>query len=143
MCKWIMDEGASKRMSSHRTAFDTYEVITSRCVHLDDNSFVQPIGMGSIIIETILKGVICIKDVFHMSKLLVNLFLVNKLVSNGLNIQFNLNGYIVKSCDDEAIVIKPREHNLYVKFFCEDARSGGDQLGAIFSGSFGIAVLDI
>jgi hypothetical protein len=37
----------------HRRAFDTYEVITSRNVHLGDNGVVQAIKMGSIVIEEI------------------------------------------------------------------------------------------
>lgn len=48
-----------------------------------------------------------------MPKLLANLFLVSKLVSNRLNIQVNINECIVKSCDGEAIVIASCKDNLY------------------------------
>lgn len=40
VCKCIMDLGASKQMALHRTAFDTYEVITLCNVHLGDNNIV-------------------------------------------------------------------------------------------------------
>ena len=51
MCKWIMNSRASKHMILHRAAFDIYEVITSRNVHLDDNTVVEAIMMGSIVVE--------------------------------------------------------------------------------------------
>lgn len=38
MCKWIMDLGASKHMTSRTTTFEMYEVITPRNVHLGDNN---------------------------------------------------------------------------------------------------------
>ena len=116
ICKWIMNSGASKYTTWQSVVFDTYDVITSRNVHLSDNNIVQVIGMRSIVVESILKdkiNQICIKDVLHVSKLHVNLLLVNKLVLSDLNIQFNLNECIVKSCNDEAIAIAPRKHNLY------------------------------
>jgi hypothetical protein len=89
-----------------------YEVITLRNIYLDDNSVVQAFGMESIVVEAILEdkiNQICIKYVFYVPKLHANLFLVGKLVSNGLKVQFNLNKCIVKSCDGEAIAIAPRE----------------------------------
>jgi hypothetical protein len=56
MCKWIMHEvGSSKYMTSHRVAIGTYEVITPRIVHLNDNSIVKTIIMGSIVMEAIKK----------------------------------------------------------------------------------------
>jgi hypothetical protein len=85
-------------------------------VHLIDNSVVQAIGMGSIVVEAILEGKINqihIKDVFHVSKLYANLFSVSNFLLNGLKVQFNLNEYIVKSSNDEATVIASREQNLY------------------------------
>jgi hypothetical protein len=55
-----------------------------------------------------------IKDVFHIPKLHANLLSVSKFVSNGLKIQFNLNKYIVKSCDGEASCYPPRKYTLSV-----------------------------
>ena len=72
--------------------------------------------MGFIVVEAILEDKINqsrTKDVFHISKLQANLFSVNKFVSNGLKVQFNLNKYIVKSCNGEAILIASRKQNLY------------------------------
>ena len=116
MCKWIMDLGASKHMTSHKATFDTYELITPCNVHFGDNSVIQTIGIRSIVVEAILEGKnnqICIKDVFHISKLHSNLLSLSKLVSNGLKIQFNLNECIVKSYNGEAIAIAPCKRNLY------------------------------
>jgi hypothetical protein len=53
-------------------AFDTYEVIATRNVHLDDESIVKGIRMASIIVEAFMRGKfnqIRIRDVFHMPKL--------------------------------------------------------------------------
>ena len=116
MYKWIMDLSVSKHMTSHKTTFDTYEVITPRDVHLGDNSAIQDIGMGSIVVEAIIEGKISqihIKYVFHVPELHANLLSVTKLVSNRLTVQFNLKKYIVKSCNGEAIAIAPYERNLY------------------------------
>ena len=38
MCKWNMNMGAFKHITSHIAACDTYKVITPRNVHLDDNN---------------------------------------------------------------------------------------------------------
>ena len=87
MCKWIMDLGASKHMTSHKAALDTYEVIAPCNMYLDDNNVVQAIGMGSIVVKATLEckiNQICIKYVLHVPKLHVNLLLVRKFVSNGL-----------------------------------------------------------
>lgn len=51
MCKWIMNSGASKHTTWHSVVFDTYEVISSRNVHMSDNSIVQVMGMRSIVVE--------------------------------------------------------------------------------------------
>lgn len=58
-------------------------------------------------------NLICIKDVVNIPKLYANLLSVTKLVSNCLNVQFNLNECIVKSCNAETIAIALREQNLY------------------------------
>lgn len=52
-------------MSSHRATFGMCEVIAPRNVYLDDNSVIQAIKMGSIIVEAIVRDIInqiCMKD---------------------------------------------------------------------------------
>jgi transposase InsO family protein len=41
ICKWIMDSGATKHMTPHTAAFDMYEVIPTRNVHMGDNSICE------------------------------------------------------------------------------------------------------
>ena len=70
-----------------------YEVITPYNVYLDDDSIVEVIGMGSIVLNSIVRGKInqiIIIDAVHLSNLQANFLLVSKLVLNGLNVQFNL-----------------------------------------------------
>ena len=69
MYRWIIDSEASKHMTSYKAAIDTYEVIISRNVHLDDDSVVQAIKIKCIVVEAIFKGKIHqtrIKDAFHI-----------------------------------------------------------------------------
>lgn len=54
--KRIMNLEASKYMTLHQTASGTYEIIAPCDVHLDNNNVGKAIGMGSIIIEAIVKG---------------------------------------------------------------------------------------
>lgn len=49
----------------------------------------------------------------HVSKLHANLLLVNKLMSNGLKVQFNLKKCVVRSCDGEVIAITTYKRKLY------------------------------
>lgn len=84
--------GSIQKYNYDKAAFDIYEVIAPRNVHLDDNSVVDAIGI--VVIEAIAKGNvnrISIKNALHVSKLL----LMNKFVSNGLKVQLNINKCIV------------------------------------------------
>jgi hypothetical protein len=103
-------------MTPHRAAFDMYEVIPTRNVHMGDDSIVEAIGMGSILVKVMVKGRtkrIRIKDVFHVPKLHANLLSVNKILSNGYQVQLNMNECIVRAFDGEVIAIALRESNLY------------------------------
>ena len=53
--KWIMDSGATKYMTSHRTVFDTYEVFTPHNVYLDDKNIVKAIKPSFVVIEVTVK----------------------------------------------------------------------------------------
>lgn len=60
-----------KHMSSCRSAFDTYDIITPIKIYLGDDNIVKTIGMGSIIVEVIVKDKkrIYNKDNLYISKL--------------------------------------------------------------------------
>ena len=116
MCKWILDSGATKHMTPHRMAFHTYEVISPRNVHLGDDSVVNAIGIGSILVEVLVRGrekMMTIKDVLHVPKLQANLLSVSKLVSSGLKVQFNVHGCTLRAPNDNVLAVAPREDNLY------------------------------
>ena len=89
MLEWIIDSRATKYMTSHRLAFDTYEVLTSRSIHLGDDSILEAIGIGSIVAKVIVRGKINkirINECLHVPKLHANLLPVSKLVSSGLKV---------------------------------------------------------
>jgi hypothetical protein len=78
-----MDSGATKHMTPHKVAFDMYEVIPTRNVHMGDDNIVEAIGMGSILVEVMMKGQIRrirIKDVLHVPNLHANLLSVSNIV---------------------------------------------------------------
>lgn len=67
-----MDLKAIKYMILHMAAFHLYEVIFKCNVHLDDDSIVEAIGMSSIVMEVVVKGMakrIQIMEVLHVPKL--------------------------------------------------------------------------
>lgn len=52
-------------MIFHRTTFDTCEGIVPRNAYLDNDNIVRAIGMGSIVVEVLVRGkikIICIED---------------------------------------------------------------------------------
>lgn len=55
MYKWIMDSRASNHMISHRTTFVTYEIMALHNIYLDDDGVVEAIGIGSIVVELMVK----------------------------------------------------------------------------------------
>lgn len=86
-----MDSAITKHMTLHKSAFDTYEVISSCNMHFDNNSMAEAIEMGSIVIVVEIRGIkniICITSVLHVPKLQVNLLSMGKLLSNGLKCNF-------------------------------------------------------
>ena len=80
--KWFKNLETTKHMTLHRVVFNIYQIIAPHNVHLNDDSIVKAIGMGSIIMEAIMKGNMnCIhyKNMIHVSKLDAKLFLVTKI----------------------------------------------------------------
>jgi hypothetical protein len=87
---------------------------------MGDDSIVEAIGMGSILVEVMVKGRIKrirIKDVLHVPKLHANLLSVSKILSSGCKVQFNMNECIVRAFDGEVIAIALPEGNLYQMTF--------------------------
>ncbi len=129
-------------MTPHRAAFDMYEVIPIHNMHMGDDSIVEAIGMGSILVEVMGKGRtkrIRIKDVLHVPKLHANLLSVSKILSSGCKVQFNMNECIVRAFDGEVIAIPLREGNLYQMTFtkvCEMHVANVAQTSTI-DGAFG------
>lgn len=75
-----MDSGATKHVILHRAAFDIYEAIAPRNIHFVDDIVVKTIGMGSMVLETIMRDKfnrLCIKDAVYVPKLQVNLLSVS------------------------------------------------------------------
>jgi hypothetical protein len=115
-----MDHGFG--MTSHRTAFDTYEVISPRNVRLSDGSVAEAIGMGSIVVGVETRGkatTIRITDVLHVPKLQANLLSVSKVLSKGLKVRFDVNECIVGGANGGVMAIVHREENLYLMTFKE------------------------
>ena len=109
-----MDNGFRSN-GAHDLAFDTYETFTSLTVHLEDDSILEAIGIGSIVAEVMVRGKINkirINKYVHVPKLHANLLSVSKLVSNGLKVQFN-NECVIQASDAHPVAIAPREGNLY------------------------------
>ena len=107
-------------MTPFKEAFDTYEVITPRKVHLEDNSIVEGIGMGTIVVQVMVKGQpkrVHIYDVLHVPMLKANLLSVSKLVSIWLMITSTKEGCSVIAPSGKVIVKAPREDNLYQMTF--------------------------
>lgn len=116
VCKWIMDSGATKHMTPNRAVFDTYEAIAPRNVHLGDDSVVEAVGVGSIVVEVLVGGRskrIRIKNSLHVPKLQANLLSVSKLVSSGMKVQFNMDGCTLRAPNGEVLAVAPLEGNLY------------------------------
>ena len=92
---WIVDSGATTHMSPHRGDFDTFETTLPKKVFMGDDSVLQAIGRGSILVDTKVGGCtkrIRFKDVLYVPKLQSNLLSVSKIVEGGLNVQFGALG---------------------------------------------------
>jgi transposase InsO family protein len=117
MAKWIIDSGATKHMTPHRAAFQTYEVISPpRNVHLGDDSIVHAVGVGTIVEEVMVMGVkhkINIKEVLHIPKFKRNLISVVKLALNGLKVEFDDDACLVRAANRKVIARLPRVGSLY------------------------------
>jgi hypothetical protein len=82
--------------------------LKARKVFMGDDSVLQAIGRGSILVDTKVGGCtkrIRFKDVLYVPKLQSNLLSVSKIVEGGLNVQFGALACSVKTLkgDTQAI----------------------------------------
>ena len=103
-------------MSPHRADFDTFEAIPPRRVLMGDDSVLQAIGRGSILVDTKVGGCtkrLRFKDVLYVPKLQSNLLSVSKIVEGGLNVQFGALGCSVKTQNGETQAIASQDGKLF------------------------------
>ena len=82
-------------MALYKMTFDTYEVISSCNLHLNDDSMPEAIGMGSIVVGVKIRCKTtrsCITNVLLVPKLQANLFSVSKLLLKGLKVAISRRG---------------------------------------------------
>ena len=115
-CDWIMDSGATTHMSPNRSDFDTFESISARKVYMGDDTVLQAIGRGSIVVKTVARDNtkrIRFHDVLYVPKLQSNLLSVSKIVQGGLNVEFGALGCTVKDDHGHTLALAARVNNLY------------------------------
>ena len=123
---WIVDSGATTHMSPHRADFDTFESTSPRKVFMGDDSVLQAIGRGSILVDTKVGGCtkrIRFKDVLYVPKLQSNLLSVSKIVDKGLNVQIGALGCSIKALNGETQAIASRDGKLF-RLRCKTVHRG-------------------
>ena len=83
---------------------------------MDDDSVLQAIGRGSILVDTKVGGCtkrIRFKDVLYVPKLQSNLLSVSKIVDKGLNVQIGALGCSIKALNGETQAIASRDGKLF------------------------------
>ena len=96
----IVDSGATSHMAPVRNCFQSYNLISPKNVILGDDTVLQAIGRGTVVVDTEVKGrvkTITIKDVLHVPKLNGNLLSVRHLVLTCLPVKFSNEGSFVLS----------------------------------------------
>jgi hypothetical protein len=108
LCKWVMDLGAIKHMTSYRVAYNTYEVISQCNMRLVDDNMTKTIRMGSVVVVLEIECKTTrmhITDMLHVPNLQPNLLRVNKLISNGLKYRFIVNKCIEGGANGDMVAI--------------------------------------
>src|SRR5579875_1494527 len=126
---WIVDSGATTYMSPQRADFDTFETTTSKKVFMGDDSILEAIGKGSILVDTKVGGCtkrIRFKDVLYVPKLQSNLLSVSKIVEGGLNVSFVPLRCSMKSQNGDTQAIASRDGKLY-RLRCKTVHRSGER----------------
>ena len=117
---WIVDSGVTSHMSPHKTCFHSYALINPRRVILGDDTVLEAIGKGQLVVDTEVRGrvkTITIQDVLHVPKLTANLLSVRQLVAKHLRVEFSDKGcYVLSPSRDEVAIIEEHEGLYHIKF---------------------------
>ena len=101
---WIMDSACSYHMTSNKDRFDTYRLVNSSFVLIDNDVSCRVVIIGNFIVK-MFDGVIrTLCDVRHVPNLRKNLISLETLDDNGFNYK-SVNG-VIKVNKDVLIVIK-------------------------------------
>ena len=129
-------------MSPNRSCFQSYHLISPKNVILGDDTVLEAMNKGSIIVDTEVKGrvkTITIKDVLHVPKLKANLLSLQHLVLKHLGVEFSDERYVVLSPSREEVAIIHEVNGFYQMKFSKvhgaesaalvQSSSKGDNLG--------------
>ncbi len=92
---WIIDSGATQHMTFEQEWFTTYTSIVGRKVYMGDDTILEAIGKGSIKAIMQVGGkmlLTTITQVLHVPKMKNSLISVSKLISEGLEVEFDKDG---------------------------------------------------
>jgi hypothetical protein len=114
---WIIDSGATQHMTFEQKWFTTYESIIPQKVYMGDDTILEAIDKRSIKATMQVGGkmlLITITQVLQVPKMKNSLIFVSKLISEGLKVEFDKDGYKVNNVHGTVVVQARREKNLYL-----------------------------
>jgi hypothetical protein len=103
-------------MTFEQKWFTTYESIVPWKVYMGDDTILEAIGKGNIKATMQVGGKMLftnITPILHVSKMNNSLIFVGKLISKGLKVEFNKDGYKVNNVHGTIVVKAWKEKNLY------------------------------
>ncbi len=114
---WIIDFGTTQHMTFEREWFTTYESIVPRKVYMGNDTILEAIGKGNIKATMQVGGRLLfttITQVLRVPKMKNSVISVNKLISEGLKVEFDKDGSKANNAHGTVVVEARREKNLYL-----------------------------
>jgi len=117
MYDWIIDFGATQHMTFEREWFTTYESIVPWKVYMGDDTILEAIGKRNIKATMQVGGKVLfttIIQVFHVPKMKNSFISISKLISEGLKMEFDKDGYKANNVHGIVVAEARKEKNLYL-----------------------------
>ncbi len=114
---WIIDFGSTQHMTFEQERFTTHEFIIQGKVYMGDDTILEAIHKRSIKATMQIGGkmlFIGIIQIFHVPKMKNNFISISKLISKGLKMEFDKDGYKVNNVHGTIVANARREKNLYL-----------------------------